>query len=327
MLKVSVLRAGTNGYVTTADDIARLVYFAISAGIAQVGAITANGAQSTGDFAVQAQGSPDRTVKVKLGKALIKGTPTGGSETLFGVVLDADYDLAIAQNTSGSTVYEKVYVKLDADTLLNPPSTGDFTAAASVLSERHTASGEALNATNAIELAEITLANGYATITDALISDSRVFAGALAQDKIVEHRNLDTDAVETDNIKDANVTMAKLEANGQKGFIMFETSVETGFPTTHTIYFPFPVTITQMRTFVTKALAATDNATFQLKNNAGTNMTDGLITLVASTALANEANCQPSANNTIAAGEKAQLVVAKTTAGGAVRVFLEYTRT
>lgn len=114
--------------------------------------------------------------------------------------------------------------------------------------------------------------------------------------------------------------------NLQKGIVDLEVSFEAGEQTTHTLYFPFKVTINKIRAFVTKALAATDDGTITAKNNAGTGMTNGAITLTASSAVATEGSASPSANNVIDIDEKLQLTVAKTTAGGHARVTVEYTR-
>lgn len=111
-----------------------------------------------------------------------------------------------------------------------------------------------------------------------------------------------------------------------KGIIDLEVSFESGEQTTHTLYFPFAVTINKIRAFVTKALAGTDDGTITAKNNAGTGMTGGVITLALSSAVATEGTASPTANNTIAVDEKLQLTVAKTTAGGRARVTVEYTR-
>jgi len=112
-----------------------------------------------------------------------------------------------------------------------------------------------------------------------------------------------------------------------KGNIGLEVSFETGEQTTHTVYFPFKVTVNKIRSFVTKALAATDDGTITAKNNAGTGMTNGVITIAASAAVAAEGSASPTANNVIGADEKIQLTIAKTTAGGRARVTIEFTRT
>jgi len=111
-------------------------------------------------------------------------------------------------------------------------------------------------------------------------------------------------------------------------FVNLEVSFETGFPTTHKIYFRKPVYITGATAFVTKALAATDAGTITLKNNAGTAMTAGQISIAASSALGFEPTpVIPTANNDIGWGQCVQITVAKTTAGGQARVQIYFKET
>lgn len=111
---------------------------------------------------------------------------------------------------------------------------------------------------------------------------------------------------------------------GKKGFFTLEVSFESGEQTTHKIYFPIAVKIVGLKAFVTKALSGTDDGTITPKDNAGTTMTEGTITLEASSAVGTEASATPTANNVINADQKLQLTVAKTTAGGKARVTVWY---
>lgn len=111
-----------------------------------------------------------------------------------------------------------------------------------------------------------------------------------------------------------------------KGIVDLEVSFENGEQTTHTLYFPYKVKITKLRAFVTKALAGTDAGTITAKNNGGTAMTNGAISLAASSTVGTEGSATPTANNVIDVDEKLQLTVAKSTAGGKARVTVEYER-
>lgn len=111
-----------------------------------------------------------------------------------------------------------------------------------------------------------------------------------------------------------------------KGMISFEASFESGEQTTHKIYFPYPVYITEARAQVTKALAATNAGTITLKNNAGTAMATGVITFAASSALATLGYCKPTSKQGISATQYLQITVAKTTAGGRARVVIYFTK-
>jgi hypothetical protein len=79
----------------------------------------------------------------------------------------------------------------------------------------------------------------------------------------------------------------------QSCVIALPVSFETGEQLTHTLYFPKGATVTRLRALVTKALANTDAGTIQGKNDGGTNMTTGLITIPLSSALATEVTVTP----------------------------------
>lgn len=169
-VKVRTVRGGTNSYQTPPEDFNWLVNQGITDGV--IGTI-ANATPDTGSFAVQAQSTPDMTVKVKSGTLIMAATPTSESERKFGVELTADSNVTIASNSSGSTKYDKVIVVLPAATLRNPPADGDFTEAATLTTERHNAASEAVTTANAYELAEVTVINGAASIANTDIADKR----------------------------------------------------------------------------------------------------------------------------------------------------------
>ena len=107
--------------------------------------------------------------------------------------------------------------------------------------------------------------------------------------------------------------------------ITFPVSFETGFQmATLDIYMPAKCQVTRVRSIVTKALAGTDNGTIQFKNSAGTNFTNGLLTHLASAALADKQSAVPTANHVCLADDFIRLVTAKTTAGGEALVQVEY---
>lgn len=177
-LTVHAMRGGENEYQETADGMSLLWYLMFSQGVPLRGTVV-DSSPDTGYFAVQAQSTPNKTVKVKAGYMLVKATPTSETERMFIANLSADSNVTIADNTSGSPKYDKVYLYLPADALHDPEESGDLTEAACLLTERHDAANEALTATNAIELAEITVANGFTEIADAVIADRRVFSSLL----------------------------------------------------------------------------------------------------------------------------------------------------
>lgn len=108
-----------------------------------------------------------------------------------------------------------------------------------------------------------------------------------------------------------------------KGTMVSQVSFETGETGAIRIYFPMPVQITNIRSIVTKALAATDAGTVTGANSVGNSAT-GVITIPLSSVLGTELNVVPTTNNTVAAGSYYQLTPAKVTAGGKAQVAIEY---
>lgn len=102
-------------------------------------------------------------------------------------------------------------------------------------------------------------------------------------------------------------------------------SFETNEQTAVKIYFPFAVRIVKIRGFVVKAIADSDNGTIQGSNSTG-NSTGGLITAVASDALATEYSVMPTTNNYVGKNSYYKLTSAKSTAGGKVLTTIEYER-
>lgn len=166
-VKVRTVRGGSNTYNTPAEDFNWLINK-----LNDVGVLLTNAAS---DFHVEAQGTPDMTVKVNPGNMLLRATPTSESQRIFGVELTAATNVTIQSNSTGSTKYDKIIVVLDADDLHDPPADGDFTEATSIVTERHNAAGEAVTTANAFELAEVAVADGATSIANSVIGDSRVF--------------------------------------------------------------------------------------------------------------------------------------------------------
>ena len=131
-----------------------------------------------------------------------------------------------------------------------------------------------------------------------------------------------TDVVQ---VKNAGITIGKLEAALLKDLNTFAMSFETSEQTTTKIYFPMKVTINKIRSIVMKELGGTDTGTISGANSVGVSA-DGVVTVAISAALNEEDSASPSTNIEVAAGSYYQLTTAKTTAGGKVLITLEYTR-
>lgn len=93
------------------------------------------------------------------------------------------------------------------------------------------------------------------------------------------------------------------------------------------IKIPYPGTVTEIYAYAVKAIANTDAGTIQAKNNAGTNMTAGLVTFAISDARGTAYTVTPSADNTFIAGDILTFTTAKVTAGGLVQLSIKVTRT
>lgn len=128
----------------------------------------------TGSMAVVAQGTPDMTVAVSAGQAYVTATPTGEAERRVRVNLSSSTNVTIAANSTGSTKYDLVYIKLPADTLADPPATGNWTENTVYLTERMSSSGQTLtDTTNTLLLAEVTVTDGETAIANDEITDKR----------------------------------------------------------------------------------------------------------------------------------------------------------
>jgi hypothetical protein len=165
---VSTLQAGNNNYPTPPQSFQP-----------NVGEIFHDGVIQPDGFIVAAQASPNMTVQVAAGDALVTATPTSESQRQFRATHNQSDNVTISANASGSTKYDLVYILLPAAALHNPASSGDFTAASTLFTERHNNSGEALTVSNGYVLAEVTVANNASSITSGNITDRRshVFDG------------------------------------------------------------------------------------------------------------------------------------------------------
>jgi len=109
--------------------------------------------------------------------------------------------------------------------------------------------------------------------------------------------------------------------------ITLDVSFETDEIGDFKIKMPYAGTVTGIYAFVTKAIAATDDATIVPKNNAGTTMGSGTITFTAADPRGTAETSTPSTNNTFIANDVLTFTTAKTTAGGKAVLSISVTRT
>lgn len=129
---------------------------------------------------------------------------------------------------------------------------------------------------------------------------------------------IQSNAVTTSKIAASNITTVKLETNLKYWQVVMPISWEAGEQCNNVFYTRNSLTISKAYLSVTKAIAGTDDATATIQIN-GVGVTNGVITVTASSALNTVFSCTPTALNTYLTGGTdvaLQVVTAKTTAGG-----------
>lgn len=169
-LLTSIMTGGVNNHPTTSDEANAWSTDFISEGI--VGSFS-GGPPLTGAFATTAQGTPDMTVAVATGVCYVQGTPTSQSSQTFRVKNTASSNVTIAANSSGSTKYDWVYIKLDATKLNGPSVAGDDAATLTTSRSTSQSSDDGTPPTYGYPIAVVTVANGATSITSGNIRDSR----------------------------------------------------------------------------------------------------------------------------------------------------------
>lgn len=170
----AVIQSGTSNYLTPAESLNVVATDTIIPGIVGAYFNTSGVSPATGSFAVNAQGSPNMTVAVSAGQAYVAATPTGGTAQNIRVKLAASEDVTIAANSTGSTRYDFIYVKVDADKLNNPAADG--TDVVTLVAQRSTTQDADSNGalSNALLIAVVTVSNGASSIANSNITDRRL---------------------------------------------------------------------------------------------------------------------------------------------------------
>jgi hypothetical protein len=178
----------------------------------------------------------------------------------------------------------------------------------------------AISATAAIawaKMATLTASKVVVTTAGGVITT----ANQLAQD--LGGTNIDTSASTGFPIVAAGTWSVAAQTQTLRCDISFVTAAQG----TYYVRVPFPCTVTAAKARVTSTVSGTDDGTITLKDNGGTNMTGGLITIPASSAHGTGVAVTTTANNTFTANQEIQLLVAKTTSGGLCSVDITITRT
>jgi hypothetical protein len=122
------------------------------------------------------------------------------------------------------------------------------------------------------------------------------------------------------------VDPAMLSGNGAKEVIVIPISFVTADQCDNSFILPFAGTIDSLTSYVVSPVSATDNGTITCQIN-GVAVTDGEITVAASSPVDTSDSASPTALNVFAAGDRIDLVSLKTTTGGRCLVSVTVTRT
>lgn len=173
---VSKLTAGTNNHQETSENANALATDFVSEGV--IGAITNTSgvAPLSGAFATNAQNTPDMTIKVSAGVAYVKGTPTGQDSQVLRVRMTADANLTISSNSTGSTKYDWVYIKLDADKMANPAVDADDVATLVTSRSSSSTADNGTPPTYGYPIAIVVVADSTSSILNSNITDKRALS-------------------------------------------------------------------------------------------------------------------------------------------------------
>jgi hypothetical protein len=205
----STVTAGTNNHTTSAEEANVLATDFVTQGV--VGAITLNtGSGGTGSFCVNQNTGSDSAIIIKAGQAYISATPSSQGAQVLRARAAADYTaFPVSSNSSGSTKYDWVYLKVDPTKANNPASDASDVTSIVVSRSSSNTTDNGTPPTYGINLAIITVANGATAITNSLITDKRVNASVGAQNGslIVTQASTGTDAIVQAAGVDANVNL------------------------------------------------------------------------------------------------------------------------
>lgn len=174
------------------------------------------------------------------------------------------------------------------------------------------------------------IASGAVT-TDKLATDSvtadKIATGAVGSDEIA------TDAVGSDEIAAEAVGIDELAATLKEEVLNYTVSMQDFDPAPAAVSYecgvevPYNCTVTKVRGEVVVKLGDVEVGEIQMKNNAGTNMANGLLSFIACALPGVDASVSPTTNNTFTTGQLIKMQVDKPTQGGLINVQIFVTRT
>lgn len=186
----SVVTGGSNSHATVSEEANAFYTDFVSQGV--IGTITNTGgiAPCTGSFGASQDGTPDMGLLINSGVAVITATPTSQDSQVLRARASANTTAyTINSNSSGSTVYDWIYLKVSATAAANPDSAADDVTA--LFTSRSTSNTVDTGSppTFGIPLAIVTVANGASSITNANIADTRVQASLSAPAALAQYQS------------------------------------------------------------------------------------------------------------------------------------------
>lgn len=176
-ITTSIVTGGDNSHATTSAEANAVATDFIHGGVVGPITNTSGVAPNTGSFAVNAQATPAMFVDVTAGSAWITATPSGQVSQKLRAYMSADYtSYAISSNSSGSTKYDWIYLKVDATAANNPAS--DASDVVSLYTSRSSSNttDNGTPPTYGQLLAVVAVANGASSISNSNITDKRRIA-------------------------------------------------------------------------------------------------------------------------------------------------------
>jgi hypothetical protein len=170
----SIITGGANSHATSSAEANAVATDFVTQGIIGSYTNTAGVAPNTGSYAVNAQASPAMFVDVTAGTAYITATPSSQTSQSLRAYMSANYtSYAISANSSGSTKYDWIYLKVDPTKANSSSAAADDVTALFTSRSSSNTTDNGSPPTYGILLAIVTVANGASTISNSQIQDKR----------------------------------------------------------------------------------------------------------------------------------------------------------
>ena len=173
----SVVTAGSNSHATVSEEANAYATDFVSQGVWNPITNTNGSSPATGSFAVNQDSSPDMGLTITSGVAYVTVTPASQDSQVLRARMSANYtSYTINANSSGSTVYDWIYLQGSATNAATPSVAADNVI--TLFTSRSTANTSDTGSppTYGILLAVVTVVNGASSITNSNIADKRTQA-------------------------------------------------------------------------------------------------------------------------------------------------------